>query len=335
MPPDHLTVFYPHRLDFWGPINTMNREVAAHLPEGFRTVSTYADPDFPAEEYVDRAVRLNRIPWPYHARKAGNAVRLARCFAGRYDVVHTGYWEWDALARLTRRRGAAVVHTFHGPTTDTIERQAALAGAADVITAVSPVVKERVEVLLDLDTPVRVVPDGVNLERFRPERAPTEPKTVVTVARLIEDKHPELVVALADRLPAYEFVLVGPGPALDPPDRPNLTYHEELDRESVADLFARASLALHPFEAEGFSLVTLEAMAAGTPVVGLPDANLDRLLDDSNGVRCASLDPADWADALERAETGAFDPRATAREYAWSAVADAYADAYRDAVRYR
>ncbi|WP_196255961.1 glycosyltransferase [Micromonospora sp. WMMC415] len=133
--------------------------------------------------------------------------------------------------------------------------------------------------------PVELVPLGVDLDTFRPDRADAALREryadatevlLVHCARMSVEKRPELAVdALAELcragVPAV-LVMVGDGPL-----RPALARRAEglpveftgflPDRGMVAALLASADVVLAPGPVETFGLAGLEALACGTPVV--------------------------------------------------------------------
>ena len=136
-----------------------------------------------------------------------------------------------------------------------------------------------------VDAPVEVVPLGVDLDTFRPDRADPALREryadgtevlLVHCARMSVEKRPELAV---DALAALRragvtavLVMAGDGPlrsalvrrAADLP----VTFTGFLpDRPAVAALLAAADVVLAPGPVETFGLAGLEALACGTPVV--------------------------------------------------------------------
>jgi len=93
-----------------------------------------------------------------------------------------------------------------------------------------------------------------------------------------------------------------------------------LDQESLADLFAAASLTLVPSHSETFGLVALESAASGTPVIGFRGTGLlESVAEGHSGVLVDTRDPEQWATTV----TSLLDNpdlltamRASAREHA-------------------
>jgi glycosyltransferase involved in cell wall biosynthesis len=119
----------------------------------------------------------------------------------------------------------------------------------------------------------QVIPNGVNLEVFRPnpvERAPVP--TIVFVGALGGRKRGAWMLdqfkrRIRPRAPGAELHMVcESGPVL-----PGVTYHTGLSDRELAALYRRAWVYAAPSTYEGFGLPYLEAMASGTPVVATPN----------------------------------------------------------------
>jgi glycosyltransferase involved in cell wall biosynthesis len=100
-------------------------------------------------------------------------------------------------------------------------------------------------------------------------------------------------------------------------------------RDEVQQRLGRYSVLAVPSEGEAHSLVTLEALAAGVPVVVTPEAAGD-LKTGSIGVTIAELGPA-FAEALRESMRSSQDPafrRELAayaeRELSWVSIAERY-----------
>jgi teichuronic acid biosynthesis glycosyltransferase TuaC len=129
---------------------------------------------------------------------------------------------------------------------------------------------------------VRVLRNGVDLDRFRPgdrvaarERFGCHRRTLASVGLLVERKGHHLVIESLKSLPDTDLLIVGEGPQRESlqelaksqgvADRVRflgLVEHSQLDQVyNAADALVLAS------SREGWANVLLEAMACGTPVV--------------------------------------------------------------------
>lgn len=324
-------ILFPCRLDLDRPIQTVHREVARRLSEDF-CFSCFSEGSNPAEldGFVDTIRRL-----PSDSSQLRKVATVLQAYLGRYDVVHTGTGgrkTHPLFLRLAGSRGAAVVHTHHTTTPNDLARQRWAANHAEIVTAVSPFVKEWVGSELGVPD-VTVVPDGVDLDTFHPELATTDENVVLFVGRLVEQKHPEVVIELADRRDDLTFLVRGDGPLSSElrtraPD--NVQFPDRVGRDELATLYAQAFVTLCPFEREGFGMVVLESMASGTPVVGLDSGNLPNLVTEESGALCAGLDVDEWDRAVSdvRASLEDYEPRSRAADFSWDVVAEGYRDVY-------
>jgi glycosyltransferase involved in cell wall biosynthesis len=202
---------------------------------------------------------------------------------------------------------------------------------------------------------VTVIPGGVDPERFSPAPAraavraalgwPAADPVLFTVRRLVPRMGLENLLAALPRLPRARLVIAGSGwyraqleaaaARLGVADR--VRFAGFVPDEALPRYYQAADLAVLPSVAlEGFGLITLEALACGTPVVATPEGGAAEVL--------APLDPA-WlardaqppslaeaiASALARAESDAALAarcRAHAAGYAWDAVAERYERVY-------
>jgi glycosyltransferase involved in cell wall biosynthesis len=144
--------------------------------------------------------------------------------------------------------------------------------------------------MLGVKTPIHLVPNGVDVTRFR--RSPAggtlaeigiskAHKVILFMARLHEHKGPDLVVeafiAIAGRHPEAVLVLAGNDEqGLLPRLRARIADQHLTGRfiapgliigERKLDLLARADLFVLPSAGEGLSMAILEALASGTPAI--------------------------------------------------------------------
>ncbi len=203
---------------------------------------------------------------------------------------------------------------------------------------------------------IRVVPVGVDPERFRP--LPSVPRVtgrVMTTASadVAMKGLTHLLEALAKvrtERPDVELVVVGrpvaEGPVARTLDR--LGLHEAVSfvsgvtDERIVELYAEAEVAVVPSLYEGFSLPAVEAMACGVPLVVTTGGALPEVVGTDG--RAADLvppgDPGAIATALldllrdpeRRSAMGTAGRERAVGRYSWRATAEATAQQYREVI---
>ena len=230
---------------------------------------------------------LTRSPSPSDLRRIADLRRLVRSF----DVVHLHSSKAGAVGRLAlvgMSRRPACAFTPHGwswlaggrlssPIYRIFERLAA--PLADATIAVGDdELRAGADVLGRAQERVRVVQNGVDVTRFRPDgpRAMRSSAPLLTcVGRLARQKGQDVAVRAlaASRHRDARLRLVGMGPERDDlvalAARLGVADRLELvgERSDPADELRTADVVLVPSRWEGLSLVLLEAMASGAAVV--------------------------------------------------------------------
>jgi 1,2-diacylglycerol 3-alpha-glucosyltransferase len=170
--------------------------------------------------------------------------------------------------------------------------------------------------------PVSVVPNGVDTDRFAPvdgsafrarHDLPDGPLVGYTGRHGFEKELGDLVAA-TDGVDAT-FVLGGDGPARktlqqEASERDaDIRFLGFLDREELDEFYSALDVFAFPSPVETQGLVALEAMACGTPVVGVDSGALTETIDDgATGYHYEPGNIAGFRDALDRAlaERGAL-----------------------------
>jgi len=257
---------------------------------------------------------------------------------GTPDIVHAQSWT-SGVAAVAGARGLGIplVVTLHPtgappahrrPAADTGVRErmeASLTRTVQAVLAGSSQERARLSHLTASggDVPsasVRVVPPGVDTERFCPD-GPTaargdgprllavgspgdEPGLVTALHALAELPSAELVVAGGPsrgrlrRDPGYRE-LTGLARHLDVADR--LTCTGALREADMPELMRSADVLVHLTQDPGLAMVPVEAMACGTPVIAAADgAAADAVIHENTGFLVAPDQPAELVRRIRR-----------------------------------
>jgi glycosyltransferase involved in cell wall biosynthesis/putative flippase GtrA len=195
--------------------------------------------------------------------------------------------------------------------------------------------------------PPLLVPNGVDLQRFRPaddEPPASGPLRLLFVGRFVEKKGLPLLQACLD-LAGVHFTFVGWGP-LPPAAGPQVTLAGRLPPEAIVPLYQQADLLVLPSTGEGFPLVVQEALACGTPVLVSREVALAFPARDDACVFDVELAVPEPANALRQTLAAlAADParvrsargaaRALASQWSWDRCVQSYRSVYREALLQR
>lgn len=296
---------------------------------------TYASP-FRLQQYVEGVffheveTRMGRYPlfehYPYSLALASKQHEVA--LREKLDLLHVHYAIPHATtAYLAREMLQAEGHrlryitTLHGTDITLVGQEASFYAItkfsiekSDLVTAVSDYLRdETYRAFGCVGCDVRVVPNFVRLEEYRPDPArrwdalaPEGHRRIMHISNFREVKRVRDVVRIFARiqraLPAT-LVMVGDGPDRAEAEREaedlGVTAHVRfLGRlESVSTLLQGAELFLLPSTTESFGLAALEAMACGAVVVATRAGGLPEVVDDG---RSGILEPVGSVEAMAR-----------------------------------
>jgi glycosyltransferase involved in cell wall biosynthesis len=201
--------------------------------------------------------------------------------AADFDAVHShvgpGGFVLSKLPGMSER----VLHTIHSPVYDDMVWFAGMHPNTPLV-AVSEYQAARLRQVGSKRC--WVVPNGIDTARFAFNDRPGD--GLIFIGRIEAAKGPDLAVAVAREL-GRPLTLAGPivDPALfeskiEPYLGGGICYVGVVDHATKSSLLGRSACALLPFrQAEPFGMISIEAMACGTPVVALPNGALPEVVE--------------------------------------------------------
>lgn len=253
---------------------------------------------------VNRPLRpawLERLRWVRAIlRLMPYVVRLWRC-AGRADVMHVmanSGWSWHLHATpaiwIAYARGIPVIVNYRGGEAGAfLARQAAW---------VRPSLRRAFAVIVPsgflaslfgrFEVPTEIVPNIIDLSRFRPEPARRAGHHLI-VTRNLEDLYDigtalRAFAQIGRAFPDATLTIAGSGPRL--PDLQRLAreldiasrvrFTGRLDNVRIAELYRQADVVLNPSTADNMPNSLLEGMASGVPIVTTDVGGIPFLVED-------------------------------------------------------
>ncbi len=295
--------------------------------------------------------------------------------AGSYDLIHSHYWVSGKVGDWAQRAWdvphAIMFHTLGAVKNSSllqeeepplrVETEARLVQDCHRIVAATPREREDLQRFYGADPErIRVVPCGVDLELFRPlDRVGSrrilgfgpDEAIVLFVGRFSPVKGLERLfdaVGLIRDFPGLRLVLVG-GEGAGAPAHEELQqriaglgiqglirFAGQVEHHHLPEYYSSADVLVVPSHYESFGLVSLEALACGTPVVSTPVGAMEQIIQQGEtGSIVSDGSPAVFAECLLRflrdvdGRSGIRErARASVLEFSWSAVASALAAQY-------
>lgn len=167
-----------------------------------------------------------------------------------------------------------------------------------------------------------VIYPPVDIDRFRAAGHGSR-AGYVTVSRLVPYKRIDVIIAAFAQMPNRTLTIVGDGPErrhLVHGAPPNVTFTGRLDDRETASIVGRAR-AFVTAAYEDFGIATVEAQAAGTPVIAYREGGASETIRDVDtteptGVLFDEQTPAAIIDAVQQFETRSIDEDACRRNAA-------------------
>jgi N-acetyl-alpha-D-glucosaminyl L-malate synthase BshA len=295
---------------------------------------TYDSP-FRLRGYVENAVfhqvdtSMSRYPlfdhYPYTLALASRQYEVA--LEERLDLLHVHYaiphatTAFLARSMLGEQHRLRVITTLHGTDITLVGQESSFYAItkfsieqSDGVTAVSTFLRDETHRAFGpVNCALRVIPNFVNLDEYRPEAAlPHDAlagaghKVLVHVSNFREVKRVKDVVrifARVRRMMPATLLMVGDGPDRHDAEQEarelgvgsDVRFLGRLD--AVAPVLAAADLFVLPSQTESFGLAALEAMACGAPVLAARIGGLPEVITD--GVE-GILEPVGSVEAMAR-----------------------------------
>ena len=333
-----VALFTNNYLPFCGGVTVSVETLRRGLEAEGHEVWVFAPRFAGAAETAPRVVRYPSVPaatYPEFALAVPWAPAIARRVAALdFDVFHAHhpFLLGPAARRFARRHRRPLLFTYHTryekyahyvPLKRSLVEAVAVrlstrfAARADAVLAPSAVLAEELRAR-GVTAPIRVVPTGVDLERFRPGDAapareslglPPHDPLVLYVGRLDREKSVERVLLAFDRiaatLPAARLCLVGQGTqaarlmrlARALPARGRIHFLGARAHDTLAPCYQAADLFLFASETETQGLVLAEAAACGVPVVAGQAPGCAEVVRDGETGLLTKADPSALADA--------------------------------------
>lgn len=302
-----------------GGMETYARNLIANLPRDEFEVSCVCPYESAYTESL-RSLGCRIYVTPIHDDPMWRAIEMTAGVVRQHEIelIHANLANAHTLAGVVSGfTGVPAVATIHSRTIWVQELSVTRLAGMHMITVCEEARMQALSTGLSDDT-VRLIRNGVDLNRFRPDRGGAEfrrsigvePDAMLVgfVGRLSWEKGPDKFVHVASRihqeLPDVHFALVGEGPVegdihhlvqrLGLGDRIHLTGL----REEVEAIYPALDLFVQTSRSEAMPLALLEAMASGVPAVAIAVGGVAELVE--AGTTGLLISPGDWPGVSSR-----------------------------------
>ncbi len=292
------------------------------------------------------AARL--LPYTAHLWRAAGRNQL-------FHVMANSGWSWHLFAmpaiRIAARRGVPVVVNYRGGEAATFLARSHRSVRATIARASAVAVPSGFlrQVFAGYGMVTEIVPNVVDLERFRPAEVPRPRGAHLVVTRNLEAIYDNAtairaLALLRQHVPDASLTIAGSGPEREALQAlvgelgltAAVSFSGRLERDAVAALYREADLVLNPSTVDNTPNSLLEAMASGVPIVSTDVGGVPYIVQDgTTALLVPARDPAAMAAAARRLlENPTFADRlveaglAEVRQYTWQEVSRVLANAY-------
>jgi phosphatidylinositol alpha-mannosyltransferase len=347
-----------HVRHLYGELTTLGHDVRIMAPSSNRNLER-------EEGHVYRIGNVRRVPANGSIARITLSFRLSRrvrevLASERFDVIHAHEPLMPNLPPTVLRYSSSInigtFHAYRGSYYGYFYGRPILRRVFDSLDgriAVSRAAKRFVRQYFM--APYKVIPNGVEVERFQPSRVDPIPELCDGRPNILFVGRPEKRKGVGYLLRAYphikanfpdaRFIFVGAGDWDDSPYRRYIERHHLRDIHIVGRVpdellpryYRSATVFCAPaVQGESFGIVLLEAMAAGLPVVASDIEGYDQLITDGHeGILVPPRDEIALANAVssviqdpDMAASLGAQGLITAQEYSWRRVAEQVLDFY-------
>lgn len=191
---------------------------------------------------------------------------------------------------------------------------------------------------------IEVIPNGIDFELFSPReenttiqkyKIPKDKKIILGVANIWEErKGLNVFCELAKRLDEkYIIVLVGLNDKQIRSLPSNIIGIKRTENQiELSQIYSKATVFMNPSKEETFSLVTVEAMACGTPVIVLDNSAVKELVNEKTGIVLHNPTMDDYLvtiKLMEDSNYNKFEIRKYAEKFSNKNMQEKYMEIYR------
>lgn len=217
---------------------------------------------------------------------------------------------------------------------------------ANVLVAPSTKLKELI-LRCDTNVKVNVIPNGVDVEKFKPKESQKRGRIkVISVCRITKVKGLQyLIGALKILRGNFEVEIIGDGPyrkELEKTVNEQVRFLGFVDESNLLEYYADADIFVLPSLTESFGIAFLEAMACGLPVIGTEVGGIPEVVaNGKTGLLVAPKDATALATALQtlikdanlRKKMGVEGRHRVEHFYSWKNVTKRYLETYEEVIR--
>jgi glycosyltransferase involved in cell wall biosynthesis len=175
------------------------------------------------------------------------------------------------------------------------------------------------------------IPNGVDISRFNLRGSTSNKVIALFVGRLIEVKGVNEIMGVTQLFPQIDFWFVGSGILEKKLVGNNVKYIGFVENDKLPKYYNKATFCVFPSYHEPFSLVGLEAMASGKPIICTSKGFTEYAVNDYNSLVIKTESVASLSDAIKKISNDSplrkrlgKNARRTALNYDWSKIANQY-----------